>query len=150
MDTNEGRVYFALDGDDFDPDEVTNFLGIEPTSIRRKGSKIPGKIPKMNSWELSTENIVNDYFDVFEMSSEIVSKLKPKTDLIVQAKKRFNALPRFEVVLWFSMNEENSTPAIGFEVETVEFLGEIGAFVAETTTSHIVHQAVLTTDQLVF
>lgn len=136
MDTNEGRVYFALDGDDFDPDEVTEFLGIKPTSIKRKGSKVPGRIPKMNSWQLSTENIVNDHIDVFEMSTEIVAKLKPKKELIMEAKKKFNVSPRFEVVLWFSMNEEHSTPAIGFEVETVEFLGEIGAFVDIDTYKH--------------
>ncbi|MCL7463230.1 DUF4279 domain-containing protein [Pseudomonas sp. NW5] len=136
MDTNEGRVYFALDGDDFDPDEVTEFLGIEPTSIKRKGSKVPGKIPKINSWELSTENIVNECIDVFEMSTAIVNKLKAKKELILQAKDRFNVLPRFEVVLWFSTNEKHSTPAIGFEVETVEFLGEIGAFFDIDTYKH--------------
>ena len=136
MNTNEGRVYFALDGDDFDPDEVTDFLGIEPTSIMRKGSNVPGRIPRMNSWELSTDNIVNDYIDVFEMSTEIIKKLKSKKELILQAKERFNVLPRFEVVLWFSMNEEHSTPAIGFEVETVNFLGEIGAFVDIDTYKH--------------
>ena len=38
--TNEGRVYFALDGDDFEPDQLTEFLGMTPTSIMRKGSKI--------------------------------------------------------------------------------------------------------------
>ena len=40
------------------------------------------------------------------------------------------------MVLWFSMNEEHSTPAIGFEVETVNFLGEIGAFVDIDTYKH--------------
>ena len=129
MPTNEGRVYFALDGDDFDPDDVTDFLGIKPTSTRVKGSKIPDKIPRVNTWELSTDNIINDYIDVFEMSTEIVNKLKGKKELIIEAKERFNVLPRFEVVLYFSMNEEHSTPAIGFEVETMAFLGEIGAFV---------------------
>ncbi|WP_220745276.1 DUF4279 domain-containing protein, partial [Shewanella colwelliana] len=54
MATNEGRVYFALDGDDFDPDVLTKFLGIEPTSIIRKGEKIPDRLPKSSSWELST------------------------------------------------------------------------------------------------
>ncbi|WNO08449.1 DUF4279 domain-containing protein [Teredinibacter sp. KSP-S5-2] len=136
MNTNEGRVYFALDGDDFEPDEVTKFLGIEPTSIRRKGSKIAGKIPKMSSWELSTNNIVNDHIDIFEMSTKIIDKLKAKKDLILQAKERFNVLPRFEVVLRFSMNKEHSTPAIGFEVETIGFLGEIGALVDIDTYKH--------------
>jgi hypothetical protein len=136
METNEGRVYFSLDGDDFDPDEVTEFLGIEPTSIKRKGSRVPGKIPKRNSWVLSTENIISDYIDVYEMSAQIVNKLKPKKELILKAKERFNALPRFEVVLWFSINEEHSTPTIGFEAETIQFLGEIGAFIDIDTYKH--------------
>ena len=136
MSTNEGRVYFALDGDDFNPDEITEFLGIAPTSVRRKGTKIPGKVPKINSWELSTEQVVSDFIDVFAMSTEIINQLKPIKDRIIQAKERFNVSPRFEVVLWFSMNEEHSTPAIGFEVETVEFLGEIGALVDIDTYKH--------------
>lgn len=129
METTEGRVYFALDGEDFNPDEVTDFLGLEPTNIRRKGSSVPGKLPKMNSWELSTEQVIDEYIDVFEMSTQIVNVLKPKLDLIIEAKDRFKAKPRFQVVLTFSMNEERFTPAIGFEVETIEFLGAIGAVV---------------------
>ena len=136
METNEGRVYFALDGDDFDPDGITEFLGIEPTSVTRKGSRVPGKIPKMNSWELSTEQVINEYIDVFEMATEIVDQLKPIRDLIIEAKDRFKASPRLEVVLWFSMNEEHSTPAIGFEIETVEFLGDIGALIDIDTYKH--------------
>lgn len=136
METNEGRVYFTLDGDDFDPNELTRFLGIEPTSVLRKGSKIPDKIPKMNSWQLSTENIVYEYIDVFEMATEIVNKLKPAKHLIIQAKDRFRVSPRLEVVLWFSMNEEHSTPAIGFEIDTVKFLGEVGAFIDIDTYKH--------------
>ena len=136
MDTNEGRVYFALDGDDFNPDELTEFLGIVPTSVMRKGSKIPNKIPRTSSWQLSTDNVVGECVDVFEMSMEVINKLKAKKDLIIEAKERFNLSPRFEVVLWFSMNEEHSTPAIGFEVEVVKFLGAIGAVIDIDTYKH--------------
>lgn len=136
METNEGRVYFALDGDDFDPDEITKFLGLEPTKIKRKGSRIPGKLPKMTSWELSTEEVIDECIDVFEMSTHIIGILKPKIDLIIEAIVRFKLEPRFQVVLTFSMNEEHSTPAIGFEVETTEFLGAIGAFVDIDTYMH--------------
>ncbi len=136
METNEGRVYFSLDGDDFDPDELTQFLKIEPTSVIRKGSKIPGQIPKMSSWKFSTENIVDEYIDVFEMATGIVNKLKPVKQLIIQAKDCFNVSPRLEVVLWFSINEEHSTPAIGFEIDTVKFLGEVGAFIDIDTYKH--------------
>ena len=136
METNEGRVYFSFDGDDFDPDEITKFLGLEPTNIMRKGSRIPGKIPKMNSWELSTDQVTDEYIDIYELSTQVVSILKPKLDLIIESKSRFNAEPRFQVVLTFSSNEESSTPAIGFEIETTKFLGAIGAFVDIDTYKH--------------
>ena len=71
MNVNERRVYFALDGDDFDPDEVTKFIGIEPTSVMRKGSKAGGKSPKVSSWTISTENVIDEYIDVLGMATEI-------------------------------------------------------------------------------
>lgn len=72
---------------------------------------------------------MENYIDVFELSSKIIARLKPKKALILQAKEQFNISPRFEVVLSFSMDEEQPTPAIGFDVETVQFLGDIGAFI---------------------
>ncbi len=134
--TNEGRVYFALDTKDIHPDEITKFLGIEPTSITLKGSILPNKLPKINSWKLSTANIVNEYIDVYDMATEIINKLNPKKDMIIEAIKKFNASPRLEVVLWFSKNEEHSTPAIGFEIETIKFLGDIGALIDIDTYKH--------------
>ena len=129
MATNEGRVYFALDGDDFEPDVVTEFLGILPTSVKIKGSKVPNKLPAKNSWELSTENIVNEYIDVFSMAESITDTLMPIKDKLKRVIETYNLVPRLEVVLWFSVNEEHSTPAIGFEPSTISFLGEIGAFI---------------------
>lgn len=136
MKTNEGRVYFALDGDNFDPDEVTAFLDIEPTSIMRKGSRIPGKVPVKNSWELCPDQIVNEQIDIYEMSKEIVDQLFPKKNLILEAIKQFNLSPRLQVVLWFSADSEQSTPAIGFDKEIVHFLGSIGAYVDIDTYRH--------------
>ncbi|WP_198160111.1 DUF4279 domain-containing protein [Photobacterium sp. J15] len=95
METNEGRVYFSLDGHDFEPSEITEFLGIKPTTVKIKGSIVAGKIPKMNSWQLSTDNIVNEYIDVFDMSTEIINKLKPVKKQLIEAKQRFNVSPRF-------------------------------------------------------
>ncbi|RHW74561.1 DUF4279 domain-containing protein [Colwellia sp. RSH04] len=136
MATNEGRVYFSLDGDDFEPDDVTAFLGMSPTSVKRKGSKVPNKIPAKNSWELSTENVVNDYIDVFAMAESITDTLVPIKDKLKSVIESYNLVPRFEVVLWFSVNEEHSTPAIGFEPSTIKFLGEIGAFIDIDTYKH--------------
>ena len=136
LETNEGRVYFALDGDDFNPDDVTQILGIEPTSVLRKGSKIPNKLPVKSSWELSTENIVNEFVDVFAMAESVVEQLKPLKSKILEVIEKFNLVPRLEVVLWFAVKSEHSTPAIGFEPETIKFLGEIGAFIDIDTYKH--------------
>ena len=136
MATNEGRVYFALDGDDFEPEELTKFLGIEPTKIRVKGSNIPGKVPAINTWEFSTENVINNYIDVFDMSTSIIEKLKAKKELILEAIEKFKLEPRLEVVLFFSLDEEHSTPAIGFESETIKFLADLGACIDIDTYKH--------------
>ncbi len=129
MNKNEGKVYFAFDGKDFNPHDITDFLGIQPTKIRLKGELPSGKLPKYSSWILSTENIVNEYIDVFDMATSLVKRLKPKINLINDVRKKFNVTTRLEVVLLFSVDEDVSTPAIGFETETIEFLGKIGAHI---------------------
>lgn len=136
MASNEGRVYFALDGDNFEPDELTSFLGIEPTSVKRKSTTQSNRIANFSSWQVSTKNIISEHIDIFKITQEIIDKLKPVRNLINEAKSRFNVCPRLEVVLWLSMDEEHSTPAIGFEADTIKFLGEIGAFIDIDTYKH--------------
>lgn len=133
---NECRVYFALYGDDFDPDEITKLLGIHPTDTKRKGQKIPGKIPKCSSWILSTENVKGDLADVYDLSSKIVGQLCDKKGVIIEAMSSFNTFSKLQVVMSISTNEVTSTPAIGFDVETTKFLGEIGAFIDIDTYLH--------------
>ncbi len=136
MKTNEGRVYFALSGDGFNPSEITSLLGIKPTSVLRKGSRIPSKVPVVDSWELCTDQVIDENIDIYEMSAEIINQLIPVQDLIVDAIKKFNLKPRFQVVLWFSEDSEQSTPAIGFDKEIIEFLGKVGAFIDVDTYRH--------------
>jgi len=126
---HEGRVYFALDGDEFDPSEVTRLLEVEPTTVILKGKSPEGYEIRKTSWILSTENLIRDYIDVFQMSSDIVGRLINKKDKILKAIDKFKLIPRLEVVLRFSGDDHISMPAIGFEAETVKFLGEIGAHI---------------------
>ncbi len=102
MDTNEGEVYFALNGDNFDPEEMTKFLGIQPTSISIKG--IP--IPKQSSSKISSGKIINECIDVYGMASSLIDILEPKEELLIEAIKHFNVKPHLEVVLWFTVNED--------------------------------------------
>ncbi|MDQ8196402.1 DUF4279 domain-containing protein [Coraliomargarita sp. SDUM461004] len=136
MNTNEGRVYFALFGDSFDPDELTEFLGIEPTSVSRKGERIPDQLPKCSSWQISTDNIKNEIIDIYEMAESIVEPLQKHHERISEAMHRFNLAAVLQVVLWISDNEKHPMPAIGFETETIKFLAEIGASIDVDTYKH--------------
>jgi hypothetical protein len=121
--TNSGKVYFGLYGDNFEPDEITEMIGLEPTSTNSKGDPLP----KKHSWKFGLDEIEADYIDIYEMSSELVSKLKPVSSKIVEAKEKFNLELVLQVVLWISTDETISTPAIGFESDVIDFLDKVGA-----------------------
>ena len=136
MSKNEGKVYFAFDGVDYDPHQITKILNIKPTKIRFKGELPSGKLPKETLWIFSTENIVDEYIDIYEMATSLIKELEPKIDLINQIKKDFNLTTRLEVILFFSVDEQSSTPCIGFEVGTINFLDKVGASIDIDTYLH--------------
>ena len=121
--TNEGEVYFALYGDDFDPELITEATGLMPTSTKRKSHPRP----KHTKWAVSCGKIAADVIDVYEMSSRLVGQLKPHTAQLLEVKNRLGLKAVLQVVLWITMDESKSTPAIGFEPEVIEFLNAVGA-----------------------
>jgi hypothetical protein len=123
MIANEGEVYFALFGDEFDPDEVTRAVGVQPTSTRRKGNPTP----KRTAWKVSTGKIASETIDVYEMSSLVVSRLSDKADEIVAVKERLGLEAVLQVVIYLSNDESISTPALGFDHNVIAFLNSVGA-----------------------
>jgi hypothetical protein len=118
---NEGRVYFGLFGDDFNPESLS--IGISPTRTARKGSPIP----KQSSWIYSSERIQSDLIDVYEMSSALVTALSPHAQQIREAMKKHNLEAVLEVVLTITPDDSVSTPAVGFDSAVISFLHEVGA-----------------------
>ncbi len=121
--TNEGKVYFSLYGIDFNPNEATRRLGLEPTSIFRQA--LPR--PKHSHWNYSSDRIENDIIDIYEMSSKLVAQLIPRAETIFALKQQFKLEAVLQVVLWITTDETKSTPAIGFEPEVIAFLNAVGA-----------------------
>ena len=121
--TNEGEVYFRLWGEDFDPDDVTTLLGIEPTKTELKGDPIP----RHTSWKLSGGKLESDVIDVYEMASALARKLAPVAENIIEAMKQHELQAVFQVVLWVTSDDSKPTPAIGFEPNVISFLSTIGA-----------------------
>lgn len=104
---NEGRVYFGLFGDDFDPESLS--IGISPTKTARKGSPIP----KQSSWIYSSERVQSDLIDVYEMSSALALALRPYAEQIREAMKKHNLEAVLEVVITITPDPSVSTPAVG-------------------------------------
>ncbi len=115
-------VYFALKGEDFNPQDITDRLGIEPTASCRKGDK--GKFnPSLKSscWEISTDKEKYS-LDIDKLIEEIIAKLKDKIDTIIDLKAEYNLSSILAIVMYVDSNPEQSTPILGHDLETIEFL----------------------------
>lgn len=122
MTKSNSYVYFALTGDDFDPQEITNYLGVEPSDIWEKGDK--GKynsLHKYSCWQLSTEK-GKEYIEIDKLVNEIVEILFDKIDKINKLKQGFKLNSVLEIVMDVDINPDQSTPALGHDLKTIEFL----------------------------
>ena len=120
---NVGEVLFILSGDNLDPNQITQFLGIEPTST----SQIRTPSLKKNSWKLSSGEMEADIIDIYDMSSVVTARLHQYADKITEIKSRLSLQAVLQVVLWISTDDKIPTPAIGFESEVIAFLNKVGA-----------------------
>jgi len=129
--SNKGRAYFALYGYHFNPDDITRLLGIEPTSINAAGTQSGLDKPVISSWEFSTETITseNQEVDIYKLiDDEILKKIEPAKDKIIEVCKSYNLSPRISVVLTLSVDKDENCPDVGFGSRVVKFCAEIGAF----------------------
>lgn len=128
MASNKARVHFTLAGYHFDPDQVTQHLGIQPTSIDASGARSDLNKPVLSSWELSTETVTGD-FDVYKLTDDLIKKIEPAKDKILAICKSHNLSPRIGLVLELSVDKTESAPDVAFGARTIRFLADIGAFI---------------------
>lgn len=131
MASNKGRAYFALVGYHFNPDDITRLLDLEPTSTNDAGVKGGLDKPVISSWEFSTDTITseNQEVDIFKLiDDELLKKIEPAKDKIIEVCKSHNLSPRISVVLTLSVDKDENCPEVGFGSRVVKFCAEIGAF----------------------
>ncbi len=117
---NLSFAYFALTGNDFDPNILTHKLGVSPTEIWRKGEKAKYKsVIDYSCWKLVAEN---ENLTIEELIDEIVSKLFDKIDIITELKAQCCLNSTLEIVMYIDTNENESTPAFGHSLKVIEFL----------------------------
>ncbi|MCG6887793.1 MAG: DUF4279 domain-containing protein [Proteobacteria bacterium] len=129
---NKGRAYFGLYGYHFDPGAVTKIIGLEPTSVNDAGTRGSLDKPVVSSWELSTETLTSETqeLDIYKLiDDEILKKIEPAKDKIIEICKSHNLSPRIGVVLTLSIDKDETTPDVGFGARVIKFCAEIGAFI---------------------
>ena len=132
MASNTARAYFGISGYHFDPDVVTKFIGLEPTSTNNAGMRGNLDKPVISSWEFSTQTINSDMqeLDIYKLiDDEILKKIETSKDKIIEICKAHNLSPRIGVVLTLSTDKDEPKPEIGFGSRVTRFCSEIGAFI---------------------
>lgn len=115
-------VYFALTGDNFDPQIVTESIGVTPSEKWNKGDKGNYKpILDYSCWKLSADKRKEDQ-TVDSLVDEVIRQLFDKIEMINELKNQFNLSSVLEIVLYIDTNEEQSTPALEHNLKTIEFL----------------------------
>jgi len=122
MESCKTCVSFSLSGDDFDPRIISERINIEPTKLWRKGDKGQfNPVLKYSRWILSTDKGV-EYIDIDKLVDEIVTKLANKIEIINKLKVDFDLHSTLEIELWIDENHDVSTPALGHDLKTIDFL----------------------------
>jgi hypothetical protein len=125
--TSTGEVCLNLFGDAFDPDEVSQYIGLVGATVRRKGERRPEvPLPRVSAWSFSTGKVEDEVIDVYAMSEALIAKLAPCVHKIVEVKEKFGLTCVLQVVLWIDQDETKSMPAIGFEHTVIDFLKTVG------------------------
>jgi len=129
---NKGRAYFGISGYHFDPDMVTKLIGLEPTSVNNAGMTGSLDKPVISTWEFSTETRTSDTdeLDIYKLiDDDILKKIEPAKDKIIEVCKAHNLSPRLGVELTLSIDKDETTPDVGFGSRVTKFCSEVGAFI---------------------
>jgi hypothetical protein len=125
MPKSNSYVYFAFQGDNFDPNDVTTELGISPTDSWQPGE--PGRYSqqqKYSCWQLKSTSV--ELLDMDKLVNEVVSQLSSKIELINSLKEHHSLDTILEIVMYIDINEEQSTPYLGHNSEVINFLYRTG------------------------
>jgi len=111
-------IYFALDGDYFNIEEVTSELKISPTSVMIKKNPVP----KSTSWKY--EIVAGDKIDLQTFLHKLVDIFEPKIEEINRIKKKLNLDSRLQFVVDIDIDPNSSTPYFRMNKRIINFLSK--------------------------
>lgn len=109
-------LYFCFYAEDFAPNQISEALNMQPTSIKIKNDPVP----KHTSWNFKI-NIGNE-LDLESPLKKLVDKLEPKIRTINDLKERYSLCTILQFVIDIDINPEASTPFFGLNKRTIKFL----------------------------
>ncbi|MCM3130555.1 DUF4279 domain-containing protein (plasmid) [Paenibacillus urinalis] len=114
---------FAIIGENFTKQNITNQLQIEPTEFYSKGDKIKNRdlYRKETAWSLATE--YEESLDINLQLNKLISILNDKKEELLKLKRTYNLFYKFFIVIKI---EENETPAIYLDTTTISFANDLG------------------------
>ena len=121
MSKSNSYVYFAFQGDNFDPNVVTTELALEPTESWRVGE--PGKYiqqQKYSCWQLKSTS--DELLDMDKLVNEVLYQLSDRIESINKLKEKHSLNTVLGIVMYVDTNEEQSTPYLGHNSEVINFL----------------------------
>ena len=127
--SSKSYIYFGIHGE-FDPDLLAAEIGVKPTMSMAKHARVPEKQLPRHSLLRFAQTYADDsagFTDIYELSESVYRQLKDYKKQIASAVKVHSVEATFQVVLYFPVSDDISTPAIGFSKEVVAFIAEVGA-----------------------
>lgn len=118
-------VEFAIFGDDFSPDAVTEKLSTKPTQCWMKGEPIRDTVivRKETNWSISTG--YEESWDINDQLKKLVEFMETKRSDLKELKRIYNLEYKFFIVINVENNEK---PAIYLENDMIEFANDIKAW----------------------
>ncbi|XKM14520.1 DUF4279 domain-containing protein [Orbaceae bacterium ac157xtp] len=115
---------FSIYGDSFDLNYVTEKMRIKPSETTIKGIVPDGKKRASieTSWSISIEEMVS--YDINEQLNQLIYLLESKKEELLLIKDIFEIKFSFLILVKIRNNE---TPAIYFNIDTLEFINYIKA-----------------------
>ncbi len=122
---SEASAELVLTAPDLDPDDLTRFLGISPTRQWRKGEPTISRAKVLHSeggWLRSTGREVLDEtrgIDVPSQVTRLLTQLRPHSERLMEAKRRFGLRVQLGCVLYVRRNDR---PWVHFDSDVVRWL----------------------------
>lgn len=125
MNVPEVFIEFCLVGEDFDPQEITAFLGMAPTDSAKKHRVYNTEAQQYSYesyWSIETEK--SETWDVTDHLNLLIKQLAPRKAQIIEIAKRLKAEIKFLICI--SLHGANG-PSVYFEPTVLQFFSDIGA-----------------------